>query len=497
MSDFTPVKVGTVGKDYRYNGSPPMRFNGLPYLCIMNSTDLKIEIWKGNAAGTSWTKVGGTGLTILNATGPMAALDSQGIVHILYYSSLTAISYCTFNLNIGYETFGTPEVIESGFITPSHFELSITIDANDKPHAIYCVNHARPTAPSLANGAAGNVTAGLHYVKVTFVTAQGETFPGASASLTADGAKQIDVTNVATGGAEVTQRNIYMTTAGGSTYYLVNASKPTINDNTTTTYTINVSDTTLVTQPAAPASDGCVDNLNYNNRIGDSWNTTPIVVEAASLCRFPSVVIDTTNSGDHRYNVVQIACIARLTASPWTYHPSAYLANANDATAFTKVNPASQLVALYPISLCIDENGRTNIAFHYPVAGHYNKAYYIEASSAWGTPGNWIVSGANITGDANGTASKMVVEGTTRWLFSTNGATGLRVHRSINYGSWTLLETVSPGVTGWPAARWQYANNPSYTPDGLDISWVEGTTWDYYYDKLITFVPPNGWWMVL
>tara|TARA_R110000868_G_scaffold273921_2_gene533158 strand:+ start:530 stop:1507 length:978 start_codon:yes stop_codon:yes gene_type:complete len=81
---------------------------------------------------------------------------------------------------------------------------------------------AKPTTvPTLAeNTAAGNVTIGNHKVKVTFLTAEGETEPGsASSAVACAGSKKIDLTAIPVvlsgdGGLFVTGRNIYMNAAG-------------------------------------------------------------------------------------------------------------------------------------------------------------------------------------------------------------------------------------------------------------------------------------------
>jgi len=106
-----------------------------------------------------------------------------------------------------------------------------------------------PSAPTAANsGTAGIVTAGAHTVEVTFLTASGETLAGtASGSVTADGSHQIAVTAIPIGPAGTTGRNIYVNQASGSTWYLTSNGGPTLNNNTATTYNINVADATLGT----------------------------------------------------------------------------------------------------------------------------------------------------------------------------------------------------------------------------------------------------------
>lgn len=104
-----------------------------------------------------------------------------------------------------------------------------------------------PTAPTvaLAGAGVGLCENGVHRVKVSFVLPQGETPAGtASDPVTVvdkatDG--KIAVSAIPLGPVSCTARKVYMTTAGGSVYYLA----ATISDNTTTTATLNVSDASL------------------------------------------------------------------------------------------------------------------------------------------------------------------------------------------------------------------------------------------------------------
>lgn len=122
---------------------------------------------------------------------------------------------------------------------------------------------AKPGACVAADGAAGNCTVGDHIVKVTYVTAQGETELGtASNTLASAGSKKIELTGLPTlsgaGSELVTGRNIYMTEAGGATFYKVDSGAvtvPTIANNTATTYTIDVDDVTLAGYAAAPTAN--------------------------------------------------------------------------------------------------------------------------------------------------------------------------------------------------------------------------------------------------
>ena len=99
-------------------------------------------------------------------------------------------------------------------------------------------------------GAGGNVDTGVHHYCCTFVTAGGETTPAAFSN-------PIQVFNSATTGMiqldfipfgppTVTQRKVYRTKAGGTTFFLL----VTLNNNTQTEYLDNLADASLpVTQP--------------------------------------------------------------------------------------------------------------------------------------------------------------------------------------------------------------------------------------------------------
>lgn len=110
------------------------------------------------------------------------------------------------------------------------------------------VQEPAPTActAALASPAvAGNVTAGTHRYKVTFVTADGQTegSPATAAVTVADAAVngKVSLTAISVGSGAVTARKIYRTKAGLSVYYLLT----TLADNSTLVYTDNTADADL------------------------------------------------------------------------------------------------------------------------------------------------------------------------------------------------------------------------------------------------------------
>lgn len=152
-----------------------------------------------------------------------------------------------------------------------------------------------PTAltAALAGLGAGNVNSGAHRYLATFVTADGETEAGiVSAAVTTTGGNgQVALSAIPIGGSAVTQRKIYRTAAGGSTYLLL----ATIADNTTTTYADNIADANL--GAGAPSTNTTVDptltalittarmyceNFLFRRLFTQTWDMT--------LDRFPDVI---------------------------------------------------------------------------------------------------------------------------------------------------------------------------------------------------------------
>jgi hypothetical protein len=101
--------------------------------------------------------------------------------------------------------------------------------------------------PAAADAAdPGNISPGVHQFAVVFVTRQGYwTVPSPPLSWTAAGSKKVNITNIPTGPANVVQRLLTFTAAGGASFYHVPATM-LINDNTTTSLEVDFSDTILL-----------------------------------------------------------------------------------------------------------------------------------------------------------------------------------------------------------------------------------------------------------
>jgi len=140
---------------------------------------------------------------------------------------------------------------------------------------VWDIGYTKPaSAPTASDGGAGSMSAGTYKYKVTFYYADGESNPCDSyAEVTIADSHQVSLSDIPTGNSRVTQRKIYRTTAGGTTYKLLT----TISDNTTTTYTDNTPDSGLgadmdTDNDAPPA---CKYIVNHKGRLwlaGDSNN---------------------------------------------------------------------------------------------------------------------------------------------------------------------------------------------------------------------------------
>jgi uncharacterized phage protein gp47/JayE len=108
-----------------------------------------------------------------------------------------------------------------------------------------------PTAPTAAiNVAAGNLN-GLYEYVVTFVTADGEGLPSPVSNAVSPATQKIDLTAIPTGGTGTTKRRIYRDKNGAGVFRRVTE----ITDNTTTTFTDNVTDATVAGGALVPIVD--------------------------------------------------------------------------------------------------------------------------------------------------------------------------------------------------------------------------------------------------
>ncbi|MFB3883533.1 MAG: hypothetical protein ACE149_19885 [Armatimonadota bacterium] len=101
---------------------------------------------------------------------------------------------------------------------------------------------ALPGAPTLALAAGTELGIGLYQYAITFVTANGETIPGAQAEITTtSGNQRVQLSSIPIGPGGPTARRIYRSAVGGGQKKLV----ATIADNMTTAYLDQIADAGL------------------------------------------------------------------------------------------------------------------------------------------------------------------------------------------------------------------------------------------------------------
>ncbi|MGB7153961.1 MAG: hypothetical protein WBD08_07170, partial [Candidatus Acidiferrales bacterium] len=120
--------------------------------------------------------------------------------------------------------------------------------------------------PAVADATdAGSISPGVHQVAVIFVTRQGYwTMPSPPVSWTAAGGFKVNVTNIPTGPANVVQRLLAFTGAGGATFYQVPATM-TINDNITTSLEVDFTDDILL---AGVSMQDLFNNVELPDQLG-------------------------------------------------------------------------------------------------------------------------------------------------------------------------------------------------------------------------------------
>lgn len=160
-----------------------------------------------NISGTELT--GANGGTLVGY-GTTTAQDILNAVTLPDYPSLRAYSGLSKNVSItGY----------SGTAAPSGIAGDFTVDTTDTTSgAVFTGSIApvtSPAAPILSATAGGTIAATTYFVKITYVTAAGETLPSAEASLAV---AVNNVLNVASPAAQtgVTGYNVYVSTATGT-----------------------------------------------------------------------------------------------------------------------------------------------------------------------------------------------------------------------------------------------------------------------------------------
>lgn len=144
----------------------------------------------------------------------------------------------------------------TGWASDINQVLDVSTGKNDVGDITAFAPIAAPAAPTVAVSATAGVLTGAYKYAVALITGywqgptgtgilltQGNTGGGTVSATVSPSTKQVNLTNIPIGGIGVVARIIYRTKAGGSTFYQL----AQINDNTTTSWTDNVADASLVT----------------------------------------------------------------------------------------------------------------------------------------------------------------------------------------------------------------------------------------------------------
>jgi hypothetical protein len=269
-----------------------------------------------------------------------------------------------------------------------------------------------PTAPTTAlSGTAGVCTDGAHVAAITFYTEYGETTIGASGTsrITAYAANgQINLTAIPCDPMGLAVgRKVYMTKTGGagSLYYV-----GTITDNTTTTFAINVPDTSLSwVSPAANTAFSAklqaptVPTLATTTTGGSNTNGTHVIA-----CTFVTALGETA---------VGVVTAAQTVASNYKLLVTAVPVDLTGQATGRNIymSKAGTVWPLYLVS-----NGSPTIA------DNVTQTYLIDVADASLGAGNYVASPENST---VGTIVHTAVAGTTAgtfdevWLWAQNNHT--------------------------------------------------------------------------
>ena len=252
------------------------------------------------------------------------------------------------------------------------------------------------TAPTACTAtlvtAAGNLTIGAYSYKVTYVNDSGETELGViSNEVTTDATHlQVDLTAIPiSSSTSVTKRKIYRTKAGGSSYYYLSE----IANNTGTTYTDNIPDTSITVDGTYRSNnsfgrllvDGVIgislgsDNTFVGQLSGYS-NTTGFYNSAIGVSALQS------NTTGYYNSAIGVSALLSNTTGRYNSALGVYALLSNTVGAY---NSAIGYYALYSNSTGYYNSAMGYFTLHLNTTGFYNSA--IGALALW----------SNTTGDSN------------------------------------------------------------------------------------------------
>jgi hypothetical protein len=231
--------------------------NYRPWLFARAASPLMLRLYGPISATLTWS------------AGYTATLGSVSALNLTGFKVL--VPGLNYGIRIVAHVPGTATLtLEAVLLVPAFAVLAVTIYRDE--YDLTAIQDT-PTAPSLANGGAGNVDAGTRSLAVAFGNDFGENQPGPRATIVLGGTSIIAVTNIATGPPGTTYRNLYATAANGAVLYLI----ATIADNLTTSYNYNVADVTgpitAAQHPAILDTAGGVRQIITMNPKGPSSGT--------------------------------------------------------------------------------------------------------------------------------------------------------------------------------------------------------------------------------
>lgn len=223
------------------------------YLTLPTATDISSPIWESQKVGVQ------QGVVIDKADATLGTTNNNyAAATIPPYRSIPSDFLLVMTPDVDSQvTYGATTFTGSGIN-----DISITGPyVGTTPGSIFSVEIETvyvqaPIAPTAVLSGTGVITAGNHYVKLTALTATGETDLGqVSGVVAADGSHEIDVSGIPATAGPITGYKIYMTKAGGTTYYYVDTT-------TSTTYSINVADAGLTV--VAPTTNTTGDGAGHD-----------------------------------------------------------------------------------------------------------------------------------------------------------------------------------------------------------------------------------------
>jgi len=223
-------------------------------------------------------------------------------------------------------------------------------------------------------------------------------------------------------------------------------------------------------------SFGYGSGVGYNNRIGDTWNETPLIIEA--------VVPGTTNgtsitiNEDSKPEVVYInATNDQLTGAQ---------GDANDPATFSLYDidgTTNDTNNQRGCSIGIDSSGNTWVA---GIDSDSTVDLYKHTNgTTWDSAGNWIAaSNSNV-----GYEPSIAVNGSDVYILYEDNNDDL-VYDKYDGSSWSGETVLESGTFQDVKARWSYKNNVSYTTYGFDYLFSDNTDVFYnYFPLVVTTIP--------